>query len=234
VFFVGKCSRCGKGIEGNWAFCPHCGQRQDGFYSNFGSVFSRVFKEMEEMKKEMNKEFEAFDLSPFFKPLTREDMERMQGRPLKKGFSIRIFRSNQQQPKVVVKTFGDMDRDKIKQEIYGQMGGKKAGESRARVVFPGISPPSEGERQHKLHLKVPETTEEPKMQVRRTDSKVVVELDMPGVESMGMIDIRELESSIEVKAAAEKKAYFKILTKPAQYRLAGKRFENGRLFLEFY
>jgi HSP20 family molecular chaperone IbpA len=81
---------------------------------------------------------------------------------------------------------------------------------------------------------VPETTEEPKMQVRRTDSKVVVELDMPGVESMGMIDIRELESSIEVKAAAEKKAYFKILTKPAQYRLAGKRFENGRLFLEFY
>ncbi|MEM5798763.1 MAG: hypothetical protein QXP39_01815, partial [Candidatus Aenigmatarchaeota archaeon] len=78
-----------------------------------------------------------------------------------------------------------------------------------------------------------ETTEEPKAEIKRLDSKIVVELDLPNVKSESDISIQELEQSVEIRAIAGKKAYFKIITKPEQFRLVKKRFSNGKLYLEF-
>ncbi len=233
---MANCPRCGNKMEKGWNFCPRCGYRHsaDLGFNSFDKIFSRAFRQMREMNKQIEKQFEAFDISPFFRPLTREDMEKVRGgKPVKKGFSIRIFQRNHNKPKVYIRTFGDVDREKIKHELYEQLGKKRSTEKKTRILFPKLFRPKEEKPGHKIALKMPSVTEEPKTEVRRTDSRVVVEIDMPGVKSMGMIDVRELENSVEVKAIADNKAYFKILTKPAQYRMAGKKFREGKLTLEF-
>ena len=91
-----------------------------------------------------------------------------------------------------------------------------------RFPFPGIKKKT-----------LPKSTEEPKADIRRLGNGVSVDISVPGVKSQEDIDIKELESSVEVKAIAGDKAYFKILTKPPQFRLTGKSFKDGQLHLEF-
>jgi HSP20 family molecular chaperone IbpA len=201
-------------MEKGWKFCPACGSRP-GFF-NFGSIFQRMKKEMEEMAKEMDKSFEkdmeAFDISPFF----RQSMK-----PHKSGFTIRIVSGTGMEPKVEVRTFGDIDREKITKQIGEHLGYKT---SKKPVPAPGAG---------RKRIPTPKITEEPATQVRRLDSKVVVEMELPGVRREEDIEIRELESSVEVKAIAGDKGFFKILTKPEEFSLVEKRFSRGRLHLEF-
>ncbi len=68
--------------------------------------------------------------------------------------------------------------------------------------------------------------------MRRIDSKVIVNIELPGVKASD-IQITQRQESIEVKAFAGEKAFFKILTKPAQFRITSKKFEKGKLHLEF-
>jgi HSP20 family molecular chaperone IbpA len=78
----------------------------------------------------------------------------------------------------------------------------------------------------------PRSTEEPECEVRPLEDRVVVEIKLPGVRSEDDIRIKELESSVEVKAMVKDKAYFKILTKPENRRIAGKSFRKGVLKIE--
>ncbi|MEM5798204.1 MAG: zinc ribbon domain-containing protein [Candidatus Aenigmatarchaeota archaeon] len=125
-----------------------------------------------------------------------------------KGFSIRIVTSSNKPPNVSVKTWG-MPKESIKQVK------------------------EEIEQKIPISVAAVETTEEPKAEIKRLDSKIVVELDLPNVKSESDISIQELEQSVEIRAIAGKKAYFKIITKPEQFRLVKKRFSNGKLYLEF-
>jgi HSP20 family molecular chaperone IbpA len=88
-------------------------------------------------------------------------------------------------------------------------------------------------KQQDIVLKSKMRTEEPKTSVARSASNVVVSIQLPGVKSDKDIEVCELENSVEVKALAHDRAYFKILTKPSQFRLAKKRFEKGVLEMEF-
>ncbi len=56
-------------------------------------------------------------------------------------------------------------------------------------------------------------------------------MKLPGVRSWEDIQLTELESSIEVKAYANNKAYFKILKKPENFRITGRKFADERLEL---
>ncbi len=233
-----NCPRCGTKIEKGWNYCPRCGYRPGTgiFGQAFEEIFPKFMKQMEKMNKQIEKEFEALDLSPFFriKPETLK-----LGKPVRKGFSIRIFQKNRQRPKVFVRTFGDVNRERIQREIQEQIGQRvKAGPARpekqkTKLFFPSLRKPKEPEPEYKIKLKIPKVTEEPKTEVKRLDSKVVVDIDLPGVKSMAVVDVKELENSIEVKAVSDGKAYFKILTKPAQFRLTSKDFKKGKLHLEF-
>lgn len=233
-----NCPRCGTKIEKGWNYCPRCGYRPGAgiFGQAFEEIFPRFMKQMEEMNKQLEKEFEALDLSPFFR--TRPEELKL-GKPVRKGFSIRIFQRNRERPKLFVKTFGDVNRERIQREIQEQLGQRvKVGPAipekrKARLLFPSIRKPKEPKPEHKIKLKIPKVTEEPKTEVKKLGSKVVVDIDLPGVKSMAMVDVKELENSVEVKAVSDGKAYFKILTKPAQFRLTGKNFKHGKLHLEF-
>ena len=50
---------------------------------------------------------------------------------------------------------------------------------------------------------------EPKTKVRRIGDKLTYELEIPGVKSINDVAISKMEEGIEIKAVADKKAYFK-------------------------
>jgi HSP20 family molecular chaperone IbpA len=227
-----KCPRCSSNVEKGWEYCPRCGSdlgRRDAFSLNntsaFDDVFRRVHQQMEEMDKTFKKDFEVFDLSPMLR-------DRPHGGKAK-GFRITIKSGTGMKPDVSVKTFGDVNENEVKRgmEQLGMDRTAQGGERRFRL--PGLGRPrAEKSVPDKKGIQLPEATEEPKTTVRRTDSRVVVEIEMPGVRSEEDIEVRELENSVEIKAVAKGKGYFKILTKPSQFRLSSKRFEKGKLMLE--
>lgn len=200
-----RCKKCGFKIKDDWNYCPFCGAK-GGEESIFDSIFSRFKKELEEMDKMFERDFEAFDISPFF------------SKPKSRGFSIKIISSGHDPPKVSIKTYGDINGERLEKELKNQLG--IGGLEKTKDKKRGL-------------VRIPKTTEEPKTEIRRVGAKVVVEMDIPGVKNENDIEIRELENSVEVKAMANDKAFFKILTKPPQTTLTGKRFKNGKLFLEF-
>jgi HSP20 family molecular chaperone IbpA len=230
-----NCPVCGTKIETEWGFCPRCGSRISGDF--FDEIFSRMRKELAEMNKLLEKDIEAFDLSPWFKDM---DMDR-KANPRKSGFTIKIVQAGDRKPDISVRTFGDADKNKLKKEI-GELGAwQDSGQKNDKPIeapqlgkwslFRKAGKPAEP--QEKIVIKGPMRTEEPKTSVARSASRVAVSIHLPGVESEKDIEVSELESSVEVKALAKDKAYFKILTKPSQFRLSKKSFEKGILHMEF-
>jgi HSP20 family molecular chaperone IbpA len=199
-----KCRFCGANVKKGWTYCPKCGAEIEDFFSKTMSNFMKDITALQKaMEKPLEKRFELFDISPFFR-FPKEG----------RGFSIHIKTETGKEPKISVKSWG-WPKAEVEKEVESQLTklGLKKEEEKA--------------------MPVPKMTEEPKTEVRRLDSKVVVDMELPGVKSENDISIKELEQSVEVKAMAGDKAYFKIITKPAQFRLAGKKFSKGKLYLEF-
>jgi len=190
--------------------CPYCGYeiREDwSFCPKCGSrlkkhsLFDSIFKRME---KEIDSMLER-DFEMF-------DLSPFFGNNKSKGFSIKITQSGNRKPKISIETFGN------KGDVKGAKGS------------------FDNKREHKKFIsfplkRTPKTTEEPKTDVKRIGDTLVVEIYLPGVKSKEDIEITQLENSIEVKAFADDRAFFKILTKPKHSRIVRKSFENGRLTL---
>jgi len=213
-----KCPRCSKDVEKSWDFCPHCGAMLT--MNLLDDMMEKMNRQMKEISKSLEKNFEIFDLSPYFKKSGGG------------GFSIKIVQSNHKRPKVSVRTFGDLDSEKIEKQVYKRLGAKPAGNDRDSGFLHRLGLSKDGKPETKK-LPVPKKTEEPNTDVKRLASKVMVVMDMPGVKSEKDIEIRELENSIEVRALAGDKAYFKILTKPEEFSLSSRKFSKGKLRLEF-
>ena len=226
------CRRCGFELDQSWGFCPKCGARKGNMIDSLGrDIFSQLFNQMKGSFAEMgsfDNDLEALDLSPWFR--RAPDMEKAVKPVQKKGFSVHITRGTGMKPKVDIKTYGDVNRESIEKELHDRFGVKQMEER----------PPQEREKESRRFQfpamrkrDAPKSMEEPKADVRRIGDKVSVDISMPGVKSQEDVDVHELESSVEVKATAGNKAYFKILTKPAQFRLSLKSFKDGQLHLEF-
>jgi HSP20 family molecular chaperone IbpA len=177
---------------------------------------------MNKMKKMLEKNVEAVDISPFFNP--RGKIIKISA-PMGSGFSIKITQSTGKPPDVSVRTFGNVKREDIEKQLQNQLG------VRPPAAVPKPVAVSESKERA---FAAPKITEEPKTHVKRTGSAVEVDIELPGVKSKDDIEVREFENSVEVKAVAGDKAYFKILTKPEQFGVKSRKFEGGVLHLEFY
>jgi len=214
------CSNCKANVDERWSFCPKCGtrlRRRRSIFDIFpGNIFSRMereVKEMEKMQRSFERQFETLDITPFFR-----------GPVKRKGFTIKIITRGREKPRVSVKTFGGVDPEEVRKEVSEQL------HITARAIPRGLKrekPPQ------KIAIPVTKVTEEPKTEVKGMDSRVTVDMEIPGVKSEKDISINELEESVEVKAMAGNKAFFKILTKPARSRITSKTFKDGKLHLEF-
>lgn len=172
---------------------------------------------MRDMTRNMDRAFEsdieAVDISPYFKkPKTKSS-----------GFTIKIISGTGQKPKVDVQTFGDVDKEAVQKQLQ-QLGYQQ------KVP---VAQEQKKEQPTQKPLPPTNTTEEPATEVKRVDSRVAVMMELPGVKDEQDIQIQDGEESVEVRAVAGDKGYFKILTKPEDSSLVEKRFENGKLHLVF-
>lgn len=103
------CPKCRKKIKEDWKFCSYCGAKLEPkkrrIFSPFKGIFDSIFKEFEEFDDFFSKDFEMFDVTPWF------------NRPKGSGFSISIVQSEDKEPKVNIKTFGDVDKEKIEKQV---------------------------------------------------------------------------------------------------------------------
>lgn len=211
-----KCNSCSSEMEKSWRFCPKCGHTQNILFDRIETIdkfMNKMMKGMHSMDA-LDRQAEVFDISPAFMEM-QKDMLRGAG---KSGFTVRINQVGGKPPFISVKTFGNVDKDKLKDRLQKKFG--------IRLKQHVLSNP-------RNELKIPGNTEEPRSIVKRLAYKVIVDVELPNVKSLSDINIKELESSVEIKAVAGDKGYFKIFTKPAHSSITKKEFKNGVLRLEF-
>lgn len=259
-----RCPLCGSKTRGEWKFCAVCGGRLPrraalfpfGLENLFKS-FSREFERMEKDMKQSEKDFGVIDL--------REMEPMFRGRrPGARGFTISISTKTGERPKIDVKTFGDIERRQLEEQLARQLGVNqkeiKSAEIRVAPNAPAFKPalrvaptgqapraqPTEAVRAAPVQAQAaspkvdapgapatPTVTEEPKAKITQMPGKVLVELELPGVKNEGDIEVSEMPESVEVKAKAKDKVYFKIITLPPELKIAASVFKNERLRLEF-
>lgn len=212
-----RCNQCGGEVNDKWAFCPSCGYMLEKAKTKdfFEDVFERMEREMKEMNKSFEGNFEAVDLSPFFTKPARGT-----------GFTVKITRSAGGKPTIDVKTFGGADRKEVESEA-SRLGFR---DRIGRALKPAGGNPEEKTRG--IRIESAKTTEEPVTSVRRLDGRIVAEIKLPDVKKAEDIELRVLENSIEIRAVAGDKAYFKILTKPQNANVVRREFKKGILTIE--
>ncbi len=235
MFNKKSCQRCKKKISTSFEYCPHCGfytgdkekdQKDYGLLgkndiNNFANElklplgFNTIFKKlMNEMNKQFNEVNNDFGDE---KKISRIDEKK----PMIKngGISINIS-GGAGTPVIKVRSFGNMPEFK---EMQRQIKGENKKEITKSKVFSKID-----EEKIRELSKLPR--QEAVSKVRRLSGKVVYEIDLPEVKSDEDIIINQLENSIEIKAFAKDKAYFKFL--PVSLPLLKYKLKEGKLTLE--
>ncbi len=222
-----NCNNCGSKAEKGWKHCPHCGARL-GPYSARGDIFSQLFKEMDEITKsmgmKMDRDMEVIDISDMLEDMMKsmDDAKENSGR---RGFSLRMHQRNDEKPKIMFRRIGA-------QPTTSRLRGQPYGHARKGIIPMLRKPIDARQPTHKLGIKLPKETSEPETEVRRSGNKVLVDIRLPGVKNSGDIDISELENSVEIKAVAGSRGYFKIIRKPEFSKITKKSFGGGLLKLE--
>jgi len=169
-----------------------------GHARGFNTIFNSLIKNLD-------KEFQQID-----KEISKEKIK--QQKPRKNfrsgGISISISSFGDKQPKINVKSFGNIPKfQQQKKQI------KKTELSEDKL---------------KKLSKLPK--KEPSTNIRRLANKIIYEIDLPGVKSLNDISIIPLENSIEIKAIGKDKAYFKLIT--LNFPIIDQKLEKGKLILE--
>jgi HSP20 family molecular chaperone IbpA len=123
------------------------------------------------------------------------------------------------EPKIEVKTSGEYK--KLEPEIKRRLG-----------VKPGVEEVSEEEEEVEKKVRIPKVTEEPEAEIKNLGNKQIISIKLPDVKSKEDIEVKKLEQSMEIKAFAGDKAYFKLIPLPANASIVKKEFKNGVLKIE--
>jgi HSP20 family molecular chaperone IbpA/RNA polymerase subunit RPABC4/transcription elongation factor Spt4 len=197
------CRKCGSELRENWKFCPSCGSENMFSYSD---MFSDLDVYLDSIQKKLFSNLNARSFESDFEFLNLKNDFKTQ----KKGFTMSLNMENGK-PVVTIKTFGDVKPEEINKEL-GKMGIKSG-----RISGKSVSD---------------KKSEEPKTQINRLPNKVVVKLELPGVLAKD-ITIELFSESIEVKALAEDKIFYKIIQIDRGWKLISKEFKNKTLELVF-
>ena len=81
--------------------------------------------------------------------------------------------------------------------------------------------------------KLPRKIIEPKVRVKRLAKEMIITILLPDVNSEKDIELNRFTDSIEIRAFARNKGYFKILIIPKNHRLVEKSLDDGKLNLKF-
>lgn len=235
MFWKKKCNNCGSRVSKNDNFCPHCGEEigkekqglldeideknfdmMNGFGMNLSSFpFDGLMKKL---MSDLDKSFRDIDKQMKTKKVSRNP-NMMSG-----GLSISIT-SNNGTPQIKVKQFGD---DMGSMRINGMPVMNRMPATNVRQErHASIKEKRLTKEQESILEKIQKT--EPQTSVRRLSNKIVYEIDLPGVKEKDVI-INKLQNSIEIKAFAKDKVFFKLI--PISLPILRHSLEKGKLILE--
>lgn len=100
-----------------------------------------------------------------------------------------------------------------------------------RIVTPEII--EKNTQPYERRCVLPKSVLEPEMKVKRLPNEIIVSVNLPGVRSEEDINLNRLRNSIELRAYAGDKGYFKILKIPYRSRILEKRLEKDNLMMRF-
>ncbi|MFH0829830.1 MAG: hypothetical protein V1887_01560 [Candidatus Aenigmatarchaeota archaeon] len=239
----GKCRDCDASIQADWDFCPRCGvsvkekddmappgwheERFDGQNENdMAPSRGRDGQDRNDIAPfHEPDEQDVFGLSDIFGQIEKQmqqqmqDMDRMFGQEMfakpriivpkgGSGISISINSSQGGEPKISVKTFGNAK--KMEPQIMKELGVRNGGEEK---------------------IERPKMTAEPEMTVKNEKGKQVYTIALPDVKDERNIKVNRMPNSIEVRAKAGDKLYFKLFEVQPQLSIAEQKFSNGKLTL---
>jgi HSP20 family molecular chaperone IbpA len=201
-----KCPFCNNKIDKKFQFCPYCGKNlksDDKFFQptfNLGFPFNAIVKQLE---KQMESQFKEVD-----KELGEFKMKEYQKPKKMQGISISISQSGEGKPVIRVSNLGENERI-IREEKEALPQKRLSNEEIEKLA------------------KLPK--HEPSTNVRRLTDRIVYEIAVPGVKKEDIM-ITKLHNSIEIKAFAKDKAYFKLL--PISLPILRSQLKDGKLILE--
>lgn len=213
MFKKKECKKCKKKIHSQYEFCPYCG---DSLNENFKEDWGMLGRsdEMNENRRPVNPMFggDMFGrmLGNAMRMLQKEMQKQMKNNDLKSRTNFRLMINGK-----------EVNLNNRPQQ------------KRPRIVKKKIKfikfPSSLSEENLKKFSKLPR--EEPITNVRRFSDKLIYEIELKGVESVEDIAIIRLENSIEIKAVAEDRSYFKLI--PINLPIINYHLAEGKLVLEF-
>jgi len=224
MFGKKKCKKCGEKISSDFNYCPYC-------RTPLKNVFENAFEEEEDwglLGKDDNFEPEeiriSLGLSTLFnslikslnkqiKEFDKKNLRSTEPKMSKKGEGISISISSFSNGKPEIKVSG-----------FGNISGFNEEEQQIKRKKPVLLPISNPGKFAGLPKK------EPKTEIRRLSNKVIYEIKLPGVKSIKDISIIQLENSIEIKALAGKKVFYKII--PISLPINKYNLSQGILTLE--
>ncbi len=205
MFETKKCKNCGRNLKNDWKYCPYCGEGEREKYRRHYDIFKDIEKEFERIDKMPGPKFFKFpkiDIKPMFRG---------------GGISVIIRSGPGMKPKIDVKTSGEYK--KLEPQIKRKLGIKEDVEE------------IEEEKVYKKS-RIPKTTEEPKTKIERVGNRENIEIRLPDVKNIDDIEIRKLQQSLEIKAFAGDKAYFKLIPTRPNAQISDKSFKDGTLKIE--
>lgn len=227
MFSKKKCKRCGEKVKDDFNYCPYCNAPLNDLFNNedYGMLGRNDLEPDNSIKM-------PFGLNALFNSLLKDLNNQMQqgmqnnqnqqqnnnpnnpkGKNTKKqgGISISISTSGDKPPEIKVRSFGN-----------GQ--GIQEEQNMNNIQKKVALPVSDSKKFAGLPKKEPLTN------IRRLSNKVVYEIKLPGVKNVSDLSIIQLESSIEIKALAAKKVFYKII--PINLPINSYNLSNGVLTLE--
>jgi hypothetical protein len=215
------CKECGKKINGGKNFCPNCGNslNSEKKIKNFGLLGKNDLENLSSeiklpgglgmlfnsLMKNLDKQFKEMDLNDEKNFIDKNNAK-------KQGISISILTSGNMPPKIKINQFGNkQEKAKIqKNEKNFQSNNFSKANLEKLSKFP---------------------REEPLVEMKRFSNKIIYEIKIPEVTSIKDISIIKLENSIEIKAIAKDKVYFKLIQ--INLPILDCNLLEGNLILEF-
>ena len=204
-----KCKKCGERISNKHKFCPNCGYPlKKTNQEDWGMLGKNDFEERADSPDSL---FEGFTGNMFNKMLG--SAMKMLEKEMKKEISKENI-----QPKTNVRLMINGKEINLKNTQTSP----KNIEKKERFLD------DFSKKSLKRFSELPK--KEPKTNVKRLSNTVIYEINLPGVKSPEDLSIVKLENSIEIKAVAKDKAYFKLL--PINLPIIDYELEKGKLILE--
>lgn len=204
MFEKKRCRNCGKKVKDEWEFCPSCGEEVIKLKREVAGSFEEGFGEMDRKLEKIEK---IFSFGPFRVPGLKLRSDRKSG-----NIVISIQDENGEEQRIEFRSPGEVRKTEPEMKRRAKRTEEKT-------------------RSKRLWKKAPKSTEEPEAEIKNVDGKKMITIKLPGVKSEDNIEVKKLEQSVEVKALAGDKAYFKLIPVPANATI-NKRFEKGILNLE--